>query len=68
MATAKMTVAEHADKELALKAEIDALILEMKEGNYRTKMEKQALSIKLQNKREELLAHKAIPITDLDLG
>lgn len=68
MATPKMTVKQHADKELALKADIASLVTEMNEGNYRTKIEKQALAMKLELKREELKAHIAIPLSDLDLG
>lgn len=68
MATAKMTPAQHADKELALKAEIAALVDELGQSNYRTKIEKQALSYKLQTKRQELQEHLAITLDQLDLG
>lgn len=68
MPTPKMTPAQHADKELALKAEIAGLVTQLSEGEYRTKTEKAALSYKLQAKRQELQEHLAIGIADLDLG
>ena len=68
MPTPKMTPAQHADKELALKAEIAELVAQMSEGDYRTKTEKAAISYKLQAKRQELVDHLAIPLTDLDLS
>lgn len=68
MPTPKMTPAQHADKELALKAEIADLVTQLSEGEYRTKTEKAALSYKLQTKRQELSDHIAIPISELDLG
>lgn len=68
MPTPKMTPAQHADKELALKAEIADFVTKLSEGEYRTKIEKAALSFKLQEKRAELQEHLAIGLSDLNLG
>ena len=69
MATApRMTVTQHADKELALKAEIEELIRQLRDSEYRTKREKEAISVDLQAKRVELREHIAIPLSDLDRG
>ena len=68
MPTPKMTVTQHADKELALKAEIEELIRQLRDSDYRTKREKEAISFDLQAKRAELREHIAIPLSDLDRG
>jgi hypothetical protein len=68
MPTPKMTVTQHADKELALKAEIEELIRQLRDSEYRTKREKEAVSFDLQAKRAELREHIAIPLSDLDRG
>jgi hypothetical protein len=69
MATApRMTVTQHADKEIALKAEIAEFIRQLSESEYRTKREKEAISADLQAKRVELREHIAIPLSDLDRG
>jgi hypothetical protein len=63
-----MTVTQHADKEIALKAEIEELIRQLRDSEYRTKREKEAISVDLQAKRVELREHIAIPLSDLDRG
>jgi hypothetical protein len=63
-----MTVTQHADKEIALKAEIAEFIRQLSESEYRTKREKEAISADLQAKRLELREHIAIPLSDLDRG
>jgi citrate synthase len=63
-----MTVTQHADKEIALKAEIEELIRQLRDSEYRTKREKEAISADLQAKRVELREHIAIPLSDLDRG
>jgi hypothetical protein len=63
-----MTVTQHADKEIALKAEIAEFIRQLSESEYRTKREKEAISADLQAKRVELREHIAIPLSDLDRG
>ena len=68
MPTPKMTVTQHADKELALKAEIEEFIRQLRDSEYRTKREKEAISFDLQAKRVELREHIAIPLSDLDRG
>ena len=68
MPTPKMTVTQHADKELALKADIEELIRQLRDSEYRTKREKEAISFDLQAKRAELREHIAIPLSDLDRG
>jgi len=68
MPTPKMTVTQHADKEIALKAEIEELIRQLRDSGYRTKREKEAISFDLQAKRAELREHIAIPLADLDRG
>jgi len=68
MPTPKMTVTQHADKELALKAEIEELIRQIRDSEYRTKREKEAISFDLQAKRAELREHIQIPLSDLDRG
>jgi hypothetical protein len=68
MPTPKMTVTQHADKEIALKAEIEELIRQLRDSEYRTKREKEAISADLQAKRVELREHIAIPLSDLDRG
>jgi hypothetical protein len=47
----------HADKELALRAEIKELTDMLSNQDYRTKTEKMAISGVLQEKRAELNAH-----------
>jgi hypothetical protein len=47
----------HADKELALRAEIKEFIEMLSNQDYRTKTEKEAISAALQEKRAELNAH-----------
>jgi hypothetical protein len=68
MPTPKMTVTQHADKEIALKADIAEFIRQLSESEYRTKREKEAISADLQAKRLELREHIAIPLSDLDRG
>jgi hypothetical protein len=68
MPTPRMTVTQHADKEIALKAEIAEFIRQLSESEYRTKREKEAISADLQAKRVELREHIAIPLSDLDRG
>jgi hypothetical protein len=68
MPTPKMTVTQHADKEIALKADIAEFIRQLSENEYRTKREKEAISADLQAKRLELREHIAIPLSDLDRG
>ncbi len=68
MPTPKMTVTQHADKEIALKAEIEELIRQLRDSEYRTKREKEAISVDLQAKRVELREHIAIQLSDLDRG
>jgi hypothetical protein len=68
MPTPRMTVTQHADKEIALKAEIAEFIRQLSESEYRTKREKEAISADLQAKRLELREHIAIPLSDLDRG
>jgi len=68
MPTPKMTVTQHADKEIALKADIEELIRQLRDSEYRTKREKEAISADLQAKRVELREHIAIPLSDLDRG
>jgi len=68
MPTPKMTVTQHADKEIALKADIEELIRQLRDSEYRTKREKEAISVDLQAKRVELREHIAIPLSDLDRG
>jgi hypothetical protein len=63
-----MTVTQHADKEIALKADIAEFIRQLSESEYRTKREKEAISADLQAKRLELREHIAIPLSDLDRG
>jgi hypothetical protein len=58
-----MTIAEaraHADKELALRAEIKEIMEMISNQEYRTKTEKVAFSAALQEKRAELNAHLAL--------
>jgi hypothetical protein len=47
----------HADKELAIRAEIRELTDMLSNQEYRTKTEKEAISAALQEKRQELNAH-----------
>ena len=68
MPTPRMTVTQHADKEIALKADIAEFIRQLSESEYRTKREKEAISADLQAKRLELREHIAIPLSDLDRG
>jgi len=68
MPTPRMTVTQHADKEIALKAEIEELMRQLRDSEYRTKREKEALSFDLQAKRAELREHIQIPLSDLDRG
>ena len=68
MPTPRMTVTQHADKEIALKADIEELIRQLRDSEYRTKREKDAISCDLQAKRAELREHIAIPLSDLDRG
>jgi len=68
MPASRMTVTQHADKEIALKAEIEELIRQLRDSEYRTKREKEAISFDLQAKRVELREHIAIPLSDLDRG
>ena len=68
MPASRMTVTQHADKEIALKAEIAEFIRQLSESEYRTKREKEAISADLQAKRLELREHIAIPLSDLDRG
>ena len=68
MPTPRMTVTQHADKEIALKADIEELIRQLRDSGYRTKREKEAISFDLQAKRAELREHIAIPLSDLDRG
>jgi hypothetical protein len=51
----------HADRELEIKAEIEALKLQLRNSEYRTKTEKMALSNLLQTKRTELRVHLGLP-------
>ena len=50
----------HADKELALRAEIKEFTDMLSNQDYRTKVEKSAISAALQEKRQELNAHLAL--------
>jgi hypothetical protein len=50
----------HADKELALRAEIKEFTEMLSNQDYRTKTEKEAISAALQEKRAELNAHLGI--------
>lgn len=50
----------HADKELALRAEIKELSDMISNGEYRTKVEKSAIGNALQEKRRELNDHLAL--------
>jgi hypothetical protein len=50
----------HADKELALKAEISEFKAMLENQDYRTKTEKSAISAALQEKRQELNEHLAL--------
>lgn len=68
MPAPKMTVTQHADKEIALKADIEELIRQLRDSEYRTKREKEAISFDLQAKRVELRDHIGIPLSDLDRG
>lgn len=47
----------HADKELALRAEIKEITDMLSNQEYRTKTEKEAISAALQEKRAELNTH-----------
>jgi hypothetical protein len=49
----------HADRELALRAEIREYIAMLESKDYRTKVEKEAISAVLQAKRQELNDHLA---------
>jgi hypothetical protein len=49
----------HADRELELRAEIQSYVDMLSNGEYRTKVEKEAISAVLQEKRQELNAHLA---------
>jgi hypothetical protein len=62
---AKMTVTEHADIEIALKAEIAELVRQLRESEYRTKTEKAVINMKLAEKRATLREHISIPISEL---
>jgi hypothetical protein len=58
-----MSIAEaraHADKELELRAEIKEFTDMLSNQDYRTKVEKSAISAALQEKRQELNAHLAL--------
>jgi hypothetical protein len=58
-----MSIAEaraHADKELELRAEIKEFTDMLSNQEYRTKVEKSAISAALQEKRQELNAHLAL--------
>jgi hypothetical protein len=50
----------HADTELALRAEIKEFQDMLENQDYRTKVEKSAISAALQDKRAELTAHLAL--------
>ena len=50
----------HADKELALRAEIKEFTEMLSNQDYRTKTEKEAISAALQEKRAELNAHLGV--------
>ena len=50
----------HADTELAIRAEIRELTDMLSNQEYRTKVEKSAISAALQEKRQELNAHLAL--------
>jgi hypothetical protein len=49
----------HADKELELRQEIKDFIVMLENKDYRTKIEKEAISAALQEKRQELNDHIA---------
>jgi len=58
-----MSIAEaraHADKELELRAEIKEFTDMLSNQDYRTKVEKAAISAALQEKRQELNDHLAL--------
>jgi hypothetical protein len=58
-----MSIAEaraHADKELELRAEIKEFTDMLSNQEYRTKVEKSAISAALQEKRQELNDHLAL--------
>lgn len=58
-----MSIAEaraHADRELELRAEIKEFTDMLSNQDYRTKVEKSAISAALQEKRQELNAHLAL--------
>lgn len=58
-----MSIAEaraHADKEIALREEIEELKAMLENQDYRTKVEKSAISAALQEKRKELNDHLAL--------
>jgi hypothetical protein len=58
-----MSIAEaraHADKELELRAEIKEFTDMLSNQDYRTKVEKSAISAALQEKRQELNDHLAL--------
>jgi hypothetical protein len=50
----------HADKELALRAEIKEFTEMLSNQDYRTKTEKEAISAALHEKRAELNAHLGV--------
>lgn len=50
----------HADRELELRAEIRVFTDMLSNQDYRTKVEKSAISAALQEKRQELNAHLAL--------
>lgn len=49
----------HADKELAIRAELAELQAMLENKDYRTKVEKAAIGAAIQDKRNELTAHIA---------
>jgi hypothetical protein len=58
-----MSIAEaraHADRELEIRAEITELLGMLENQDYRTKVEKAAISAALQEKRAELNDHLAL--------
>jgi hypothetical protein len=60
MAMTPQELEAHVVKELALKAEIEELIRQLRDNEYRTKTEKLYISDQLQAKRLELRAHLGI--------
>lgn len=67
MAMTRAEAKAHADKELQIKADIKSLTDELREGNYRTKVEKEAISEELRLKRIELRLHLGLSLEGYDL-